>query len=242
MSDSQAIFGTTQWQLVLHSGSPEDSAAGRALAELCGSYWPPLYAFVRRRGFSAADAEDAVQGFFLHLIESKTFARADPARGRFRSFLLGAFTRFLSRERERESALKRGGGHELVSFDAEVLEQRGLPELTTAASPERAFEERWALTVVERALAGLEREARTAGKAEAFAALRSFLTGERDAESYPEMAAALQTNVQALRTMVHRLRREFGSRLRREITQTLDDPAAIEDELRHLRETLGAVL
>src|SRR5450432_2897819 len=211
---THASFHTTQWNLVLASGQADGgSGADEALAALCRDYWPPLYAYARRRGKSPPDAQDAVQGFFLHLIEKRSFARADPQRGRFRSFLLGSFTMFMATEWERAQTQKRGGGREIVPLDADHIEARGLPELATAATPERAFEERWALTVVERAMAQLTADAETRGKSAAFAAARPFLTGEGHAESYQETAAALGMGAGAWKTLIHRLRREFGTLL-----------------------------
>lgn len=235
--DSRAVFATTHWSLVLHSGAADGATS--ALNRLCLTYWPPLYAFARRRGQSAHDAQDSVQSFLAHLIESGAVARADPQRGRFRSFLLGAFQRHLAKEWERAQAVKRGGRIEFVEFDAQDFERA---ECAHAASPESAFEERWALTVVQQALAALEAEAAERGKAAVFAGLRPFLLGQADAADYPRAAAELGLDEKLLPTMLHRLRREFGTRLRREIAQTLDDPSEVEGELRHLREVLGQVL
>jgi RNA polymerase sigma factor (sigma-70 family) len=240
---TQAGFHTTQWNLVLASAQGGDAAgADDALDDLCRSYWSPLYAFARRRGKSPPDAQDAVQGFFLHFIETRAFARADPQRGRFRAFLLGSFIRFMASEWERGHTQKRGGNREIISLDMKLIEASGLPELTTAATPERAFEERWALTVVERAMAQLTADAETRGKSAAFAAARPFLTGEGHAESYQETAAALGMGAGAWKTLIHRLRREFGTLLRREVARTLSDPTEVESELRHLRGVLAEIL
>ena len=240
---TQAGFHTTQWNLVLASAQGEDvAAADDALDDLCRSYWSPLYAFARRRGKSPPDAQDAVQGFFLHFIETRAFARADPQRGRFRSFLLGSFIRFMAGEWERSQTQKRGGNREMISIDVNLIEANGWPELATAATPERAFEERWALTVVERAMAQLAADAEARGKIAAFAAARPYLTGEGRAESYQETANALGLGLGAWKTLIHRLRREFGTLLRREVSRTLSDPTEVDAELRHLRGVLADIL
>jgi RNA polymerase sigma factor (sigma-70 family) len=240
---TQAGFHTTQWNLVLASGQ-DDSIPGadNALDDLCRSYWSPLYAFARRRGKTPHDAQDAVQGFFLHFIETRAFARADPQRGRFRSFLLGSFTRFMASEWEHGHAQKRGGNREIISLDLNLIEAGGLPELSTAATPERAFEERWALTVVERAMAQLSAEAEARGKSAAFAAARPFLTSQGNVAAYQEIAATLGLGAGAWKTLIHRLRREFGTLLRREVARTLSDPTEVDDELRHLRGVLAEIL
>lgn len=240
---SHAGFQTTQWHLVLAAGEPADApAASAAFADLCRSYWPPLYAFARRRGHRPHDAQDLVQGFFADLIESRGFTRADPQRGRFRAFLLGAFSRFLASEWERTRTQKRGGTSELVTLDADDLEARGLPELATQATPERVFEERWALTVVDRALQHLADEATARGKRPLFDLVRPFLIGDASSEAYAATAEAAGLTPSGVKTLVHRLRREFGVVLRREVARTLADPADVDTELQHLRGVLATVL
>lgn len=238
LSASGAPFHTTQWNLVLVSGEADRPRADEALADLCRSYWPPLYAFARRQRLTPHDAQDAVQAFFLHLLERRLFARADPRRGRFRGFLLGTFKHFLAHERERASALKRGGGLFALSLDAG--EGEALAGLATEGTPDDAFERRWALTVLERALAALGEEAAARGKARFFAALRPFLTAEGEAARYEEAAAELGVRPGSLKTAVHRLRHDFRAALRREVARTLHDVREVEAELQHLREVLGS--
>ncbi len=244
VADSHARFCSTQWGLVLATGQAEENPAlaRGALAELCAAYWPPLYAFARRKGRSPADAKDAVQGFLLGLIEARTLGRADPARGRFRAFLQTAFHRHLINDWERATALKRGGGRAPLELDADAMETRGLPELVTAATPERAFEERWARTVWERSLAAMAAQAQARGKSAAFQALRPFLAQEGTADSYAAAGAGLGLSGGGVKTLVHRLRRELGETLRREVERTVADPADAAAEVQHLRAILGEIL
>ncbi|MBS0659084.1 MAG: sigma-70 family RNA polymerase sigma factor [Verrucomicrobia bacterium] len=241
VAEGPLIFATTRWSVVLKAGAAPDGRGDAALDQLCRTYWPPLFAYARRRGQSLHDAQDSVQGFLLELTRDNAFARADPQRGRFRSFLLGAFQRYLADQWERARTLKRGGEIEFLTFDAAEFERVHGLDWSEPATPERAFEERWALTVVEEALGSLEREAQERGREAVFRRLRPFLLGQADASDYPEAARDLGLSESLLPTMLHRLRREFGVRLRREVAQTLDDPTEVEAEVRHLREVLGAV-
>lgn len=238
------VFATTRWSVVLQAGAngcTSEEQAEAALNQLCRSYWPPLHAYARRRGQSLHDAQDCVQGFLFEFTRDNSVTRADPQRGRFRSFLLGAFQRYLADQWERNNALKRGGQVEFLTFDAVEFERVHGLDWSQPATPERAFEESWALTVVGQALGSLEREAEERGRADVFRVLRPFLLGQADATDYPAAAVELGLKESLLPTMLHRLRREFGVRLRREVAQTLDDPTEVEAEVRHLREVLGAV-
>ena len=210
-----------------------------ALAELCRSYWRPLYAYARRRGMERADAQDAVQSFLLDLIEHKTFARADRLRGRFRTFLLGVFQRFLASAWEREHTLKRGGSAQMVFLDAADAERVCHAELSSGATPERAYEMRWALDTVASALGTLERQARDGGRDSLFQTLKPFLEGEVADVSYADTATRLGLSLAALKTSIHRLRREFRETLRREVARTLADPCQVDEELAHLRSALA---
>jgi RNA polymerase sigma-70 factor (ECF subfamily) len=241
-SGEEGRFRTTQWSMVLSCADSDALAASEALSQLCQKYWAPLYVFCRRHGRSPEDAQDAVQGFFLHMIQERAFARADAARGRFRNFLLGAFVRFLASESQRAQAQKRGGGSEILSLDIAGEETRLSGELTTAATAERAFEERWAVTVVEHALTEMETTARARGRGALFTTLRPYLTGAGQPESYSTTAAALGLSESGMKTLVHRFRREFGAILRREVVATLSDPSDLEEELRHLRSMLADIL
>lgn len=230
--------------LAAESQSPE--AAREALARLYQAYWPPLYSFVRRRGHGPADAQDLVQGFFVHLLEKKTLARADLDKGKFRSFLLGSLQHYLANEREHAHALKRGGGQSLVTLDEENLEAEGaaLAVGSSAVTPgageeDRVFEQRWAATLVGHALAQL----RTTPPAEDdqapfFDALLPFVTGVPPIPDQAELATRFDLPAVTVRSHVHRLRQRFRLALRDEIARTLSTRAQIDEELRHLRRVL----
>jgi RNA polymerase sigma-70 factor (ECF subfamily) len=235
----KAEFAATRWSLVLsaHAGEPE--AAERALEELCRTYWYPLYAFVRRQGRDADEADDLTQSFFARLIEKRWLAAATPEKGRFRTFLLTALSHFLANEWVREHRLKRGGGHRFVALDAATAEERYLLEPAETATPEVLFERRWALTVLENAFAALEAESRATGRHELFHALRPHLSGDPDAATFAATAPGLGLSEGALKVAAHRLRRRYGELVRAEIGRTVDDdPATVDLELRHLREVL----
>jgi RNA polymerase sigma factor (sigma-70 family) len=230
-------FESTQWSVVLAAAGDRTGASREALEALCERYWYPVYAFVRRRGHAADEAEDLTQAFFAKLIEKHYVRDADPARGKFRAFLLTAVTHFLANERDREAALKRGGGRMIVSLDGEAAEGRFRAEPADPLTPERVFERRWALTTLERALARLRAEHERAGAADRFERLKGCLTGE--AASHGELAAALGMTEGAVKVAVHRLRRRYRELLRAEIAETLVDPATVDDELRELLAALA---
>lgn len=234
MPDGKHKFATTHWSLVLAAGDFQAPGSRAALGELAEAYWYPLYAFARRRGHDAEDAADLVQGFFARLLETSGLGTANPERGRFRSFLLGAFKHFISNERDRTSALKRGGGALAISLDAASAEARYDLEPADPQNPERIFERRWALAVLDRGLARLRREHRAAGKEASFEELKSFLAGTSERGTVGEAAARLGMSDGAARVAVHRLRRRFGELLRTEIAATVASSEQIEDELRFL--------
>ncbi|MFN0244043.1 MAG: RNA polymerase sigma factor [Planctomycetota bacterium] len=227
---------TTRWSVVLAAGA--DSAG--ALAALCESYWYPLYAFLRRSGHDADEACDLVQGFFAGLLERKDLARVDPARGRFRSFLLVALKHYVVNQRDRARAQKRGGGELPLSLDARDAEARLALDPTDRRPPEKSFEREWALALLDRAMARLAAEQVRAGKSAVFDALRARLSGSDDGdEPQLELAQRLGVTENALRVALHRLRRRYGELVRDEIAQTVSDPADVERELRDLFEALG---
>lgn len=230
-----ARFHTTQWTLVLRAGDSADPGSQEALADLCERYWYPVYAFVRRRGAAPEDAQDLVQGFFSHLLERRTLKVADPERGRFRSFLLGSAKLYLSDERRRAAAGKRGGA--APAIDLETAEQRYRLETDPEASPERLYERRWALELLAHTRARLAREVERSAHPER-TRLLGFLT-EGGGPRYQELAAELGMNEGAVKVAVHRLRRRFGTLLREEVARTVGDPARVDEELRHLLAILG---
>jgi len=235
----QPLFATTHWSVVLAAANEETPAAAEALERLCRTYWYPLYAYVRRRGYSPEDAQDLTQEFFWRLLRKNYLARIDPAKGKFRSFLLAAINHFLANEWDRTKAVKRGGRLEFVPFDQESAEQR-LAEIAHEPSPEQIFERCWAITFLEEVLGQLRDEATQAGRAEQFEGLKGFLTGEKSADSYAILAARLDSNEAALRKQVQRLRQRYGELLRQEIERTVAGPAEVEDELCHLFTVLSA--
>lgn len=229
-----AQFATTSWSQVLAVGDGEGTASQRALELLCEKYWFPLYAYVRRRGHDADEAADLTQAFFAHLFERHAISRADPGAGRFRSFLLGSLQNFLSHERDRSRALKRGGGATTISLDAETAEDRYIREPADPKTPEEVYERRWAMTVVRRALRSLESEYEAEGKGERARVLRRYLVGDEPRLPYRDVAAQLDMSEGAVKVAVRRMRQRLGRLLRTEIAETLADAEDVDQELRHL--------
>jgi RNA polymerase sigma-70 factor (ECF subfamily) len=234
--DHSGTFKPTRWSLVLQAAEPQTPAAVRALDELCRAYWYPLYCFARRRGLAAPDAEDATQSFFARIIESEMLSRADPEKGLLRTYLLTAFQRFLVSFDEHRFAQKRGGRTGPLSLDA--AEQRYLQEPADLHTPERQFQQRWAITILAKTLAALEAEWKNEGHPGDFAEFRPFLSyGQTDSpESYRAIAARLGITSGATRVAVHRLRKRYRELLFAQIADTLRDPspAAIKAELQDL--------
>ncbi|MCX5684516.1 MAG: sigma-70 family RNA polymerase sigma factor [Planctomycetota bacterium] len=231
-------FATTHWSLVLAAGHGSRPDAGAALATLCEAYWYPLYYYVRRRGYRAEEAQDLTQAFFAVILEKGSLKVADPDRGRFRSFLLASLNHFLANEWRRASARKRGGGKPAISLDAESAETRYRREPAHDLTPERAYERRWALLLLEKALSTLRDEYAASGKAAAFARLSGFLAG-REHVLYEKAARELGMTEGAVKVAVHRLRRRCRAILRAEVAQTVADPADVDGELRHLMAAVG---
>ena len=224
-------------------GAPsEKAAADDALATLCRAYWPPLYTFVRRRGYSAADAQDLTQDFFIHLLETEALAKVDPNRGRFRTFLLAALKNFLATAHERSRALKRGGGREFLPLDAVVAEAEAAAHLGEAPTPgeeDRLFEQRWATALVGRALERLRADMAAEGKERLYEELQVFVTGAGPLPDQAETAARLGLPFATLRTHIRRLRERYRDALRAEVGRTVATAAEVDDELRHLWEVLS---
>jgi RNA polymerase sigma-70 factor (ECF subfamily) len=225
--------------VVVAAGGEDASAARAALGVLCESYWYPLYAFARRRGASPDEASDLTQGFLTTLLERRDFSRVHPDRGRFRAFLLASFKHFLSNTRARMRAHKRGGSSFVTSFDADEAERRYRIEPADAGTPETLYERRWALLLLEGVLSDLRAEWTRAGREDEFEALKSALLGERTSGGYAAIAERLGATPGAIKVAVHRLRRKFRSSLRARIAATVNDPAAVEDELRYLMRVLA---
>ena len=227
-------FVTTHWSVVLVAGQAGSEQADAALEKLCRAYWWPLYAFVRRRGYQPHDAQDLTQEFFARLL-SKDFLRAvDRRKGRFRSFLLAALEHFLANEWRNAHTQKRGGRFTFVSTDLEHAEQQYLQVPAANLTPEQLFEQQWATTLLDQTLGRLRQEFVAAGKQAQFEAIRIFLTGEKRAASYVELAANMGTTEGALKMAVSRMRQRYGELLRAEIENTVSAPNEVEEELRAL--------
>jgi len=234
------LFATTHWSVVLAAGQGDSPQAIEALERLCRTYWYPLYAYVRRRGYQPQDAQDLTQGFFAALLTGKYLGQANRARGRFRTFLLTAFGNFLHNEHDRATALKRGGGREIVSWEAHTAEGRYAQEPAGGLSPEQIYEKRWAATLLERVLARLRDESIDAARRELFDQLKPHLWGEDEATPYAQLAARFDRSVSAIKVTVHRLRRRYREVLREEIAQTVADAAEIDGEIQYLIRVMGA--
>jgi RNA polymerase sigma-70 factor (ECF subfamily) len=227
-------FATTSWTQVLAAREAPSSESRQALEGLCKAYWYPLYAFVRRQGHGPEESRDLTQAYFAQLLEKGYLEDYDPSLGRFRVFLKASVKNFLSKERDKAHALKRGGCSQFVSLNADEVEGRYRYEPVDRLTPEEIFERRWALTLLEHVLGRLRKEFEDEGRSEEFDKLKGYLTGEEIKVPYREVAAALGSTETAVRTSVHRLRQRFGKVLRQEIAETVAAPNDVEDEMRHL--------
>lgn len=227
-------MATTHWSVVLAAGDAQSPQATAALELLCRTYWYPLYAYLRRRGYGHEDAQDLTQGYLLQLLERQSFARLDRSKGRFRSFLLAGMNYFLADQHDRASAQKRGGGHPILSLDAQTADRRYRLEAVDERSPDKLFERAWALALLDCVLARLEQEFREAGKAELFEWLRVFLVADRGQETYADVAEGAGMTGEAVRKAVHRMRQRYYELFREAIAQTVADPAEVEEEMHHL--------
>lgn len=232
------MFDSTRWSLVVAAGGDDSIAARDALGALCDAYWYPLYAYVRRRGNDPDDARDLTQGFLTSLLERNDLAGLRPERGRFRAFLLAALKHFLANDAARQAARKRGGGFTIVGLEDDTAEGRYRHEPADIETPERLYERRWALMVIDRVMAELRDEWTGAGRAEEFDALRASLLGDAPAGGYAAVAAQLGSTEGAIKVAVHRLRRRFQARLRKRIADTLADSSEVDDEIRYLVQAL----
>jgi DNA-directed RNA polymerase specialized sigma24 family protein len=219
---------------------PTESAR-QALSGFCEAYWPPLYSFLRHRGFSSADAQDLVQGFFAHLLEQNTLTRADQQKGRLRTFLLGSLQNFLYNEYERARAFKRGGGRQIVSIEEHLPDAEAAMLATAHLSDAGCYDLVWASTIVSRAWQNLQTAFVAEGKAEWLEELRPFVAGGSVTAPNQEKAAArLGVPIATLRTWLSRLRQRYRDSLRMEVANTVSDPADVDQELHHLYQILMA--
>ncbi len=230
-------FATTQWTMVLNAGRSDSTNARNALAQLCQSYWYPLYAYVRRRGNSPEDAADLTQGFFTRLLKLNSLADVRREKGKFRSFLLASLNHYISDEWDRERAQKRGPGR-AISLEADAAEARLSREPANTLTPENLFERKWAMTLLDLVVQRLQREYESAGKVALFLALRFSIAGEAE-EPYAKISAELGMSEPALRVAVHRLRQRYRQLLRDEIARTVATEAEVDGEIKHLFQALG---
>ncbi|MGD0016713.1 MAG: sigma factor [Verrucomicrobiia bacterium] len=238
-SKPRDYFATTHWSVVLTAGRSDSTHARAALEKLCQTYWYPLYAYVRRRGYSAADAEDLTQGFFARLLELESLADVRREKGKFRSFLLACMNHYLSDERDRAFAKKRGA-QQTISLDSQAAETRYSHEPADTTTPERLFEKQWALTLLETVVQRLRREYEADGKGGLFMQLRFAITGEKSAVPYAELAMRLSLSEEAVRVAVHRLRRRYRQLLQEEIAHTVTNENEVADELQSLHRILSS--
>jgi RNA polymerase sigma factor (sigma-70 family) len=239
-------FVTTRWSLILSATTleSEDQKARDAIAELCRTYWRPIFSFVRARGYSIEDAQDLTQDFFVTILKDNWLQHADRNRGRFRSLLLRSLQNFLINSAVKKNARKRGGDVEFISWDdwmAEAPSQLSLPaQALDSLPPERIFDLTWATTVVEHALQRLREECESKGKLRLFQTLSPHLTDVRDEVSYAKLSAELGMAETAVKKQLHNMRQRYRSLLRAEVLQTVGNPADVDDEIRYLCASLAA--
>jgi RNA polymerase sigma-70 factor (ECF subfamily) len=239
MGQDPGVFATTHWSVVLAAGDERSTRRTEALEELCRSYWYPLYAFARRRGYNEHEAKDLTQGFFARLLARNDVAMADSNRGRFRTFLLAAMQHFLANEWDKSQRLKRGGGTVVVSLDDADAEERFQLEPAVDAPGDALFDRGWAEAVMEAALARFRTELAEGGDAARFEVLQPFLLGGDGTESYAGAAARLGISETGIRSIVHRFRRRLRELIRAQIAQTVAHPDDVDHELRHLFSALS---
>ena len=236
---SPSVFVTTHWSVVLAAVGNDTTRAQDALARLCKTYWYPLYAYVRRRGYSPHDAQDLTQAFFTRLLEHNSLATVDPKLGRFRSFILMAMSHFLTSEWKKGMAQKRGGGRQSLSLDWIAAEQRFDLEPATNIAPDKLFEKQWAITLLDEVMNQLEQEYQREGKTNLFATLKGTLLGPRETQPYGVLGEKLGMNENAVKVAVHRLRKRYRELIRSEIANTLDHEQDVEAEMRYLFKVLS---
>ena len=229
----QAVFATTHWSVVLAAGRSDAPQAQASLEKLCQTYWFPLYAYVRRRGYAEADAKDLTQGFFEWLLERHWLEQADQQRGRFRSFLLTSISGFLANEWDKSQTLKRGGGR-VLSLPFGEAETHCRWEPADNVTPEQIFEWRWAVSLLDEVMSRLSADYARQGKAQLFEELKPCLLGDRAAQPYATLATKLGMTEGSVKVAVHRLRQRYRQLLRVEIANTVARPEEIEEEMRHL--------
>ena len=232
-------FATTHWSVVAQSALTDVPEAAKALEQLCEMYWPPIYSFIRRRGYAPADAQDLAQSFFAFFLRTKAYARTDPLHGKFRSFLLASVKNFLSDNWDRDQAIKRGGDCQFISLNQETAEAFYDPANASDSTAERVFELRWAKRLTANALNSLREELKAEGKTKLFEELKNFLAGGSELPSYDCASARMSLPRATVKTHVHRLRQRYREIVRREIARTVSAPQEIDEELRYLCDVLA---
>ena len=233
-SPPRDIFATTHWTVVLAAGRSDTTRAGAALEKLCQNYWFPLYAYVRRRGYSKEDAEDLTQAFFARFLGKNYLAGLSAERGRFRAFLLASLKHFLINDWKKSQRQKRGGGEAPLSLDWQTADTKFQVAATNEPSPDKAFDREWALALLAKVIEQLQKECEADGKAKLFEQLKIFLTAGKSETAQSETAKALGMEEGAVRVAVHRLRKRYRQLLRAEIAQTLANAADVDEEMRAL--------
>lgn len=228
------VFATTRWSVVLRAGDSQSPQSDEALESLCQTYWPPLYSYVRRRGYDVHEAQDLIQDFVAQLLERRDLGKVQPAKGKFRSFLLASMNNFLANEWNRAHRQKRGGGRTVLSLD-EVLEDHSPGALPmTTETPEKQFERQWAETVIKRVLQRLRQEWECRYQPRHFDEIKTFLVEPRGSSSFATVAEKLGMTESAMKSLVHRLRKRYRELFHDEIAHTVSSPEQVDDEIRHL--------
>lgn len=231
-------FRTTQWSMVLQAANVDEEQSRRALDRLCKISWPPIFAFVRRLGYSNEDAQDLAQGFFQHVLTNNVLSYADKERGRFRSFLLASLKNFVSNETRKLRAEKRGGNVQFVSLDQDESDGYTPPQIASNEQFDQGFDRAWAEEIIRRTLDTLKNDYEKSGKLSLFEKLSPYLQLSSTQESYQEIAESLNMSTGTIAVAVFRLRKRYGELLRNEIAQTVSSPMEIESEIRFLLEAL----
>jgi len=234
------IFATTHWTVVQLAARSDTARAQHALSKLCEAYWYPLYVYVRRRGHGPEDAQDLTQEFFARLLAAQSLANLSAAKGKFRAFLLASMNHFLADEWDRARALKRGGGAATISFDGMDPEQRYRCEPADTSTPEKIYDRRWALDLLEQALKRLRADYEKAGMTALFEKLKITLTMGKGAVPLAQLAAELKMTESAVKMAAHRLRARYRDVIYDQVAQTVSMRAEVEEEIRYLFSTLSA--
>src|SRR5258707_3460370 len=239
LREGGASFATTHWSVVAQSALTDVPEAANALARLCEQYWPPIYSFIRRRGYPAPDAQDLTQSFFAFFLRTKAYARTDRLHGKFRSFLLASLKNFISDNWDRDQAIRRGGGYQFVSLDQETAEAFYDASSASDSTAEHLFELRLTKSLTSGPIDSLRQELQTKGKLKLFEQLKNFLTCDSVIPSYDEASARMDLPRATVKTHVHRLRQLYREILRREIARTVSAPHEVDEELRYLCNVLA---